>query len=344
MKALYFEKHGGIEDLKFGDRPTPVPAPGEIKLRVRACALNHLDLWVLKGWPGLKLSLPHIGGADIAGEVEECGTEVRSVSKGDRVALIPGFIPENYSDEFVAKGEDSLSPQYRIFGEQLPGGLAEFVLAPSHTVLRIPAQLSFAEAAAPLLVATTAWRMLKHRAQLQTNQSVLVVGAGGGLNSFTITLARDLGAKVIALTSSQEKEKHAKALGAEITLNYKTFPNWGREVRQLAGKEGVDVVIDNVGLTFEQSLLALKRGGKLITVGNTTGPYVQFDNRLVFAKQLSILGSTMGSMSDAREAISYAWRKGPRVWIDREIPLAQGAEAYAILERGEQSGKIVLTP
>lgn len=344
MKALYLKQHGGIEQLNYGEFPTPNPGPHEILVRVRACSLNHLDLWVLRGWPGLKLPLPHIGGSDISGEVHACGSKVSGFQVGDRVALTPGFIPAGVSDEWVARGEESLSPQYVIYGENRLGGFAEFVSAPDHTAIKIPDSLGFAAAAAPLLVATTSWRMLKHCAALQAGQTVLIVGAGGGLNSFTISLAHDLGAKVIALTSSEAKLAKAKLLGAEHALNYKNLPEWSREIKALTNKQGVDIVIDNVGSTFEQSLLSLKRGGKLITAGNTAGPQVHFDNRLLFAKQLSIIGTTMGTMQDARDGIAYAWSKNPQKWIDRELPLSDGAQAFAILERGEQFGKIVLIP
>lgn len=344
MKALYFSKHGDTENLLFGELPPPQPAAGEVLIRVKACALNHLDLWVLRGWPGLKLALPHIGGSDIVGTVESCGEGV-SLALNSRVALLPGFIKNGFADEWTVKGEESLSPEYQIFGETRPGGFSELLVAPAETLLSVPENLTDSQAAAPLLVSTTAWRMLKHRAKVEPGESVLIVGGGGGLNSFSITLAKDLGAKVIVLTSSESKAKRARELGADETINYLDTPDWSRAVKSLTAKRGVDVVVDNVGKpTYPLSLASLARGGRLVTVGNTAGYEVNFDNRLIFGKQLSILGSTMGSTKDAKEAISYAWQKGPQRWIDREMPLAEGRRAYEELKLGSQSGKIILRP
>ncbi len=345
MKALFFKNHGSIENLEYGEIAEEKPKNNEILLKVKACAINHLDLWVLQGWPALKLKFPHIGGADIAGEVVAIGTEVRNLIIGDRVALTPGFIPANYHDEFTKNDEDSLSPEYKIFGEQLRGGFAEYVLAPAHTGIKIPENLNFSQAAAPLLVATTAWRMLIKRAQAKKNESVLIVGAGGGLNSFAIILAKKLGTQVIALTSSEEKENKAKKLGADFTINYLKFPDWHKEVKKITQGKGVDIVVDNVGAkTYLQSILALKRGGRMITVGNTSGPELTLDNRLIFSKQISILGSTMGSQSDAENAINFAWNNLNPILINSEIPLKEGKEAYKALQTGRQFGKILLVP
>ncbi len=345
MKALFFKEHGDLSRLTYGDLPDLKAAPGQVVLKVKACALNHLDLWVLKGWPGLTLELPHIGGSDIAGEIAELGEGVRDWKVGDRVALTPGYIPNGHADSYTTRNEDSLSPAYRIFGETIRGGLAELIQAPAHTLLRIPSELSFAQAAAPLLVATTAWRMLKHRAQLQSGETVLVVGAGGGLNSFSIWLAKDLGAKVIALTRGPAKLAKAKDFGADEVIDYREHLEWSSVVRKLTDKRGVDVVIDNVGAaSYSESLRSLARGGRLVTVGNTSGHTVAFDNRLIFGKQLSILGSSMGSARDAKAAAEYAWKKPLSKLIDRELALQEGLQAYQALEKGSQFGKIVLHP
>ncbi|MFN8390778.1 MAG: zinc-binding dehydrogenase [Bdellovibrionota bacterium] len=345
MKALYFAEHGDTSKLTYGELPDPVAKPGHVIIRVRAAAVNQLDLWVLRGWPGMKLQLPHIGGADITGEVFALGEGISGWTIGQRVALTPGFLPEGASDEYSARGEDSLSPAYQIFGETVRGGFAQFVEAPAHTLIALPNSLSFAHAAAPLLVATTAWRMLKHRAAVKSGETVLIVGSGGGLNSFAIWLAKDLGAKVIALTSTTEKMRRASELGANHVLNYRELPDWSREVRLLTGKRGADVIVDNVGqATFPQSLSAAARGGRIVTVGNSSGYQVTFDNRLMFGKQLSLLGSTMGSAKDAADAIAYAWTKPLGKLIDRELPLMDGKQAYDLLDNGEKCGKVVLLP
>ncbi len=345
MKALSFSSHGDVSKLEYNDFPEPEPGPGEVLLRVRAAALNHLDLWVLRGWPGLKLELPHIGGSDIAGEVVSTGFGVEGWKRGARAVLTPGFLPAGYSDEYTVRGEESMSPRFEIFGESRRGGFAELIAAPAHTLHPIPDHLGFSEAAAPLLVATTAWRMLKQRAKLQKGETVLIVGSGGGVNSFSILLAKDIGAKVIALSGSAEKMRKAESLGADVVLNYRENREWSTEIRRLTDKRGADVVVDNVGAsTFMQTLLAAARGGRIVTVGNTSGYNITFDNRLVFAKQLSILGSTMGSAQDFREAAAYAWAKPLKPLIARELPLKDGREAYEMMEKGNHFGKIVLLP
>lgn len=345
MKALFFKNHGDISNLEYGEITDKKPKSDEILISVKACAINHLDLWVLKGWPSLKLELPHIGGADIAGVIIELGSDVRNLKIGDRVALTPGFIPTNYQDEFTKKGEENLSPEFKIFGENIRGGFAELIIAPAHTAIKIPENLSFSEAAAPLLVATTAWQMLIKRAQVKKDETVLFVGAGGGLNSFSMILAKKLHTKIIALTSSEEKEAKAKKLGADFTINYLNFPDWHKEVKKITEGKGVDIVVDNVGAkTFNKSILSLKRGGRLVTVGNTSGPELNLDNRLIFSKQISILGSTMGSQKDTEDAVNFAWNNLNPLLIDSEFPLNAGKDAYIALQTGRQFGKILLIP
>ena len=343
MKALFFRQHGDFKNIEFGDVPEPQPAEDEVLVRVRACALNHLDLWVLEGWPGLQLLMPHIGGADITGEIASVGRRVFGWTAGARVAVNPGYCAGE--DEWTKRGEDSVSPLYRIFGESRPGGNAEFVTVPANCLIPLPDHISFSHGAAPLLVSLTAWRMLVHRAKLKKGETVLVVGAGGGVNSMSIQLARVLGATVIALTSSEDKKKRALALGASEVINYRDMPDWSREVRRITKHRGVDVVIDNVGATtFEQSLRAVARGGRIVTVGNTSGPVVTFDNRLMFTKQISLLGSTMGSAEDFKKVTQHIWDGSLKPVIDCELPLSAGRSAYERLERGEQFGKIVLLP
>ncbi|MCB0345377.1 MAG: zinc-binding dehydrogenase [Bdellovibrionales bacterium] len=343
MKALFFRKHGSFDNLEFGDLELLPLAPDYARIRVKSCALNHLDLWVLGGWPGLNLALPHIGGSDIAGEIAELGSAVSGWDVGARVAVNPGYLTGH--DEWTLRGEESVSPHYRIIGEHTRGGFAEFVDVPAANLVSIPDSISFTNACAGLLVGLTAWRMLVVRGGLAPGKTVLIVGAGGGVNSFCIQLARSFGAEVIALTSSEEKMARAAELGAQHVVNYKKEPNWSKAVWDLTDKRGVDIVVDNVGAaTMEQSLRAAARGGSIVTVGNTSGHKITFDNRLIFAKQLSLIGSTMGSRRDFEEVSKLLWDGRIKPVVDRELPLAEGRTGYEILEHGEQFGKVVLIP
>ena len=342
MKAIFFEQHGGIEVLKFGDLPNPSPGPGEALIRVRAVALNHLDIWVRRGWFGLRLAMPHISGSDVVGEV--VAVHADSVwEPGTRVMINPGIV--SGEDEWTRRGEESVSPCYKILGEQMRGGMAELLTVPIANVFKVPDELKDEEAAAPLLVGTTCWRMLLKRAQLKPGESVLVVGAGGGVNSLAISLAKAVGATVYALASNAEKCKKALALGADEVINYKQTQNWHVEVTRLTKGRGVDVVVDNVGAhTFGHSLRAASRGGRIVTVGNTTGPEIRYDNRLIFTKQVSILGSTMGSKQDFIDAMNFLWKNKIKTPIDRVEPLKDGIKMLSYLEEGRQFGKIVLKP
>lgn len=345
MKALHYLEHGGIEKLRFGELPEVKPQKGEVLVKVRACAINHLDLWVLQGWPGLTLPMPHIGGADISGEVHSLGEGVKGWNPGDRVVLYPGVIGPQ--DEWTKKGEHSVSPGYRILGEGRRGGFAEYVSIPAENLLALPEDVGFSEGAAPLLVGLTAWRMLKHRAKLQKGETVVVVGSGGGLNSFSIQLAKFMGARVIALTSTPAKLEKSLALGADYVIDYTKNPGWNIEVHKLTDRRGADVVIDNVGAkTISESLRAAARGGRVITVGNTSGANVSFDNRYLFVKQLSIIGSTMGSPEDFKEVMNTIWgnQKHFRPIIDRAFPLKDGKNAYKLLQEGRQFGKVIVVP
>lgn len=342
MKAIFFEQHGGLEVLKYGDLPEPKPAPGHALIRVRAVALNHLDIWVRRGWAGLHLNFPHIGGADVAGEIVSVNAE-STWKPGTRVVINPGLISAD--DEWTRRGEDSISPGYSILGEQLRGGFAEFVSVPAENVFKLPDEIGFEDGAAPLLVGTTCWRMLFKRALLQPGESVLIVGSGGGVNSLSILLAKAAGATVYALAGSSEKASQARRLGCLEVINYRENPQWAVEILKLTKGRGVDIVIDNVGAgTFPNSLRAVRRGGRIVTVGNTSGHEIKFDNRLLFTKQVSLIGSTMGSRQDFSDAMQFLWSHSYRVPIDRVEPLSRGIEMLKRLEDGHQFGKIVLKP
>lgn len=342
MKAIFFEHHGGIENLKYAELPDPTPGPGEALIKVTAVALNHLDIWVRHGWQGLRLELPHIGGSDIAGEIVSVNADSGWTS-GTKVIINPGV--SGGEDEWTRRGEESVSPGYRIIGEQLKGGLAEYVVVPVENVFKQPDGLSDEEACAPLLVGTTCWRMLFKRAALRPNETVLVVGAGGGVNSLSIALATAAGATVYALAGSREKAEKARELGAVHVINYNEVSNWPLEIYKLTKGRGVDVVIDNVGArTISGSIRAVARGGRIVTVGNTTGHAVQFDNRFLFTKQISLIGSTMGSKQDFIDAQQFMLKHNIRAVIDRVESLADGIKMLAYLEEGQQFGKIVLKP
>jgi NADPH:quinone reductase-like Zn-dependent oxidoreductase len=342
MKALYFDKHGELDVIQYGDVPEPEPGPGQVKVRVRATALNYLDIWVRRGWPGLKLEMPHWCGADVAGDVADIGEGVTDWQVGQRVVADPGV--NLFEDEFTARGEDCLSPGYHVLGEHQRGGAAEYIVVPASGLAAMPDDLDYPEAAAPLLVTLTTWRMLIHRAGLRAGESVLVVGSGGGVNSMSIQIAKLAGAVVYAVASNAKKAQLAKELGADVVLD-RSQVDWGREIYKLTAKRGVDVVVDNVGkATLTASMQALARGGRIVIVGNTSGPQTEIDIRFIFGKQISLIGSTMGSHQDFKDVVGILWAGKLKPVIDRVMPLSEGRRAYEIMEKGAQLGKIVLTP
>jgi len=342
MKALCFYEHGDVNVLRYDDVPTPEPGPGEVLVHVRATALNHLDVFVRQGWPGLDLEMPHWGGSDVAGEIAELGEGVSGWEVGQRVVVDPGVTTRE--DAFVRRGEHSLSPGYIILGEDVRGGHAEFVTVPARNVMAMPEGWDFHEAAAPLLVSLTAWRMLIHRGELRAGESVLVVGAGGGVNSMAVQIAKLAGARVYALTSTEEKMEKTRDLGADVVLNYRRDPQWSRTIYKMTDKRGVDVVVDNVGqATLPQSMRAVARGGRIVMVGNTSGPHAEIDTRYVFGKQISLIGSTMGNHQDFRDVMGLLWAGRLKPVVDRVMDLSEGKRAFQILESGEKFGKIVLS-
>ncbi len=342
MKALYFNQHGGPERYHFGEVNDPEAGPGEALVRVHACALNRLDIWVRNGWPGLELPMPHWCGADVAGVIAALGSEVDDIQVGQRVVVDPGI--STRADMFTARGLDSVSPGYHILGEQLRGGAAEYVVVPARNLLQLPDGIDFPEAAAPLLTGLTAWRMLIHQARLRAGESVLVVGAGGGVNTMAVQIAQLAGAKVYVVAGDARKVEAAKQLGADLVID-RSREDWGKALYSLTGGNGVNVVVDNVGAaTLQTSLRAVSRGGRIVIVGNTSGPEVNLDLRYLFHKQISLIGSTMGSHQDFRDVTSLLWSGRLKPVIDSILPLSEGVKAYERLEEGEHFGKIVLTP
>lgn len=343
MKALVFHQHGEADVLQLEeDLPRPDPGEGEVQVRLHAAALNHLDIWVRRGWPGLRLDMPHIGGADGAGTISAVGPAVTGFAEGARVVICPGFATA--ADEFTRRGQHSLSPRFSILGESRSGTFAEYVTVPSEALMEMPEDADFEATAAVPLVFLTAWRMLITQARLRPGESVLVVGAGGGVNSAAIQIARLAGAEVFALTSSPEKMERARNLGADHVFDYRDG-DWSTWIKEMTRKRGVDVVVDNVGkATFQDSLKVLCRGGRLLTVGNTSGPKVEVDIRFIFSKQLHIIGSTMGTPEEFHQVMTQVWAGKLSAVIDRVLPLAEGREAHLLLEQGVQFGKVVLTP
>jgi len=344
MRACVLTATGGIDKLQVKEVPdAPAPQAGEVRIAIRAAALNHLDLFVASGLPGTAEHFPFVVGADGAGVVESVGPEVTAVKSGDRVMLNPGI--SDYSCEFCQAGEHSLCVNYRLLGEHLPGTMAELITVPAHNVARMPAlipALTWSEAAAFSLVTLTAWRMLVTRAQLKADETVLIWGVGGGVSLAALRIAKLLGARAIVTSSDDEKLAAAQALGADVTLNHRT-QEVGQEVRALTKKRGVDVVVDTVGAaTWDNSLRSLRRGGRLVICGATSGPQVGLDLRRLFWHHWSVLGSTMGNAAEYAEIVRRLGKGELRPLVDRVFPLARARDAYERLQRGAQLGKIAI--
>jgi NADPH:quinone reductase-like Zn-dependent oxidoreductase len=342
MKALCFYKHGDLDVLKYDEVADPTPGRGQALVEVKACALNHLDLWVLRGWPGLDLEMPHWGGADISGVVAGWGEGVTGLETSQRVVIDNGINP--VEDEFTLRGEHSMSPRYSIIGEHTRGGFAKYVTVAAKNLVKMPDDIDFTEACAPLLVTVTAWRMLINRGKLRAGETVLTVGAGGGVNSASIQIAKLAGATVYAVASNAQKAQKARELGADFVID-RSRADWGREVQKLTAKRGVDLVVDNVGsATLNTSMAVVARGGRIVIVGNTSGPQVQIDVRRIFGKQISLIGSTMGTPKDFRDIIRMLWSGRIKTLIDEVIPLSEGRRGFEMMERSQMFGKIVLVP
>ncbi|NOZ79065.1 MAG: zinc-binding dehydrogenase [Acidobacteria bacterium] len=340
MRALYFEKHGGTGELRLGGRPLPEPGPGQVRIRLKAAALNHLDLFVLGGMPGIEIPLPHIGGADGAGVVDAAGPGVSGVAVGDEVIFNPGLACGGC--ELCRKGEQSLCVRFGIVGEHVDGTFAEAVVVPAGNVAPKPAHLGWEEAAALPLTFLTAWRMLLNRGGLRAGETVLIHGIGGGVALACLQLAKMAGARVFVTSRSEAKLASARELGADEVIP--AGANVAREVRRLTAKRGVDVVVDSVGeATWLQSLKAAAKGGRILTCGATSGPNPAEEIRLIFWNQLSIIGSTMGSDEDWRRMLGAVTSSGLKPVVDEVVPLDEGRKAYERLVAAEQLGKIVLT-
>ena len=341
MKAVIFEQHGGPEVLKFTDVPDPKIKANEVLVEVRACALNHLDVWVRNGLPGIKIPLPHILGDDIAGVVREVGELVTGVNAGDEVMIQPG-VSCGHCAECLA-GRDNMCDDYDIIGYRRDGGYAELVAVPGVNIIPKPKNLSWPEAAALPLVTLTAWHMLVARANVQPGEHVLIQAAGSGVGSLGIQIAKLRGAHVITTASSDDKLAKARQLGADETINY-TRDDWPKEVKRLTNGRGVDVVFEHTGAaTWPGSILSLKKGGRLVTCGATSGFDAKTDLRHVFYRHLTILGSMMGSKADLLAAMKFIESGQIRAVVDRTLPLAEARKAHELIEDRAQFGKVVLT-
>jgi NADPH:quinone reductase-like Zn-dependent oxidoreductase len=340
MRAVVVRGHGGREVLELADRPAPACRPDEALIEIKAAGVNHLDVFVRKGVPGHTFPLPLVLGSDGAGVVREVGALVKNVKPKDRVAIAPGY--GCGACAACGSGNDPLCRSYGIMGETRDGTDAELCAVPGRNLLPIPEGIPFAQAAAVPLVYLTAWHMVVARAGLTAGDDVLVHAAGSGVSIAAIQIAKLCGARVLTTASSDEKLAKAKGLGADVLINY------AREdvlaaVRAATGKAGVDVVVDHVGeATFETSLKALKKGGRVVTCGSTSGPKLTADLRLIFFKSLSILGSTMGSLGEMHRVWKLFTSGVLAPVIDRVIPLEEVAQAHQALEERAAFGKVIL--
>jgi NADPH:quinone reductase-like Zn-dependent oxidoreductase len=342
MKAAVFYEHGPIENLQYADVPTPVPGPGEVLVRVHAAAINHLDLFVRAGMPGINLEFPHWGGSDAAGEVMALGAGVTGWQEGEHVVVNPSLWCGTC--EYCIAGEESLCVRYRIIGEHVRGGAAEYLVVSAANLFRIPKDYPWEQAAAAPLVFMTAWRSLITQGQLRAGQSILILGAGGGVASAAIQIAKLAGATVYAASRDERKRQHARELRADHVLD--SSGDFGKEIWRLTGKRGVDMVLENVGAaTWDRSLRSVAKGGRVVVFGATSGPHVQLDLRQIFWKQYAIIGATMSNQREFNTVMRLVfWERRLHPVVDRVLPLSEMQTAQRMLEAGEQFGKIVLVP
>lgn len=340
MKAILFHQHGGPEVLEYADFPTPQPGPGEVLVRLRAAALNRLDLWVRNGWPGIRLEYPHIPGADGAGEIAALGEGVGEWEVGETVVINANM---GCGDcEFCRAGKDNLCARWNLLGETRRGTYCEYIALPTRQLFRLPNKFDFHAAAAAGLVYLTAWHSLVSRGKLQNGETVLVVGASGGVNTASIVIAKYLGARVLVVGSDEKKLQLAESLGADVLIDRSKHPEWHKAIFEATNRQGADVIIDNVGTTFPLSFRAARKGGRILTVGNTGGPKFEIDNRFVFGKHLSLLGSTMGTRKDFEDVMTLVTAGKLPVALDQTFPLREARRAHERLESGAQLGKITL--
>ena len=347
MKAVYLYEHGSIENLTYvEDAPVPEPKTGEVRVKVEASAMNRLDLWVRKGWPGLKLPMPHIMGADSAGTIDALGEGVKGWNVGDRVAVNPSKVDCD-GCEWCERGMENICKGYHIMGETTSGTNCEYICVPQRNLINIPEHVSYAEAAAAGLVYLTAWHSLMVRGNLKPGETVLIIGAGGGVNTASLQIAKMIGCEVIVVGSTDEKLAQAESLGADHLVNRNALDdgNWGKVVYKLTNKRGVDMAVDNVGApTMMMSLRSTRPGGRVVTVGNTGGPTFEFDNRYLFFRSVSLIGSTMGTNADYKDVMRLIFAGKLQSVVGATFSFKDVQAAHHLLEEGNVFGKVVLLP
>lgn len=342
MKAVIFHEQGGPEKLQYEEVERPVPGPFDVLVKVRAAALNHLDLWLRKGIPGRQIPMPHISGCEGAGDVAEVGSCVTYIKAGDAVVITPGSSCGRC--EFCLNHQESLCLSYTMTGVQRNGCFAEYVSVPADTLYPLAKTLSYEEAASVPLVFQTAWHMLVARAGIQPGEDVLIHAAGSGVGIAGIQIAKLFGARVFATASTDEKLEKARGLGADILINYKQ-KDFADEIRNITAKRGVDVIFEHIGAeTWQKSILSLARDGRLITCGATTGPDVALDLRYIFSRQLRIFGSYMGSRRDLHNVFRFLEAGKLKPVIDSVFPLSELRKAEEKMEDRNVFGKIIVKP
>jgi len=340
MKAVYYEEHGGPEVLRYGELDEPAVGRGDVKVDVRAASLNHIDLFMRRGLPGIHIPFPHIPGCDAAGVVTEVGEEVTSVEAGQRVLMNPSVSCGKC--EFCLRGDATLCLQYNLIGETTNGTCCERIVIPAENAIPFPDSMSFEEAASLPMVFVTAWRMLITRARLRAGEDVLILGASAGVGIACIQIAKVAGARVFAAAGSREKLALCEELGADVLIDY-TKEDFTKRIREETNKRGVDVVVDYIGHdTWVKSLKSLSRGGRLVTCGATTGYAPQTDLRHIFFRQLEIIGSTMGSKNELMAPLELVFAGRMRPVIGGTYDLKDTAKAHAAMENRETLGKIVI--
>ncbi|MDB4967662.1 MAG: Alcohol dehydrogenase zinc-binding domain protein [Myxococcales bacterium] len=342
MRAVTLRSHGGPEVLTLEELPSPTAGPGQVRVRVAAVAMNHLDVWVRKGLPHLKLEYPFLLGADVAGTVDQVGAGVVGVDEGDEIVVNPGHSCGRCRE--CLSGRDNLCRHYRLMGEDISGGYAEQIVVPAQNVVPRPKSVTVEQAAAVPVTFLTAWQMLTRKAPVKPGDDVLVIAAGSGVGVAAVQIAKLHGARVIATASSDEKLERARALGADEVINHKS-QDLVAEVKRLTGKRGVDIIFEHVGAeVWPKLILAAARGGRIVTCGATSGFDARTDLRHVFFRQLEILGSTMGSKGDLYPILEHVGAGRLKPVVDKIMPLTRAEAAHRLLEGRGIFGKIVLTP
>ncbi|HLI46210.1 MAG TPA: zinc-binding dehydrogenase [Geobacterales bacterium] len=342
MKVVRLYRHGGVENLKLEEDRIPAPKENEVLVRIRACSMNRLDIWTRVGYPGVNIPLPIILGSDIAGSVEDMGSEVRNFSKGDKVLLYPALVCNRC--EYCIAGEHSMCDDLRILGHLVDGGYREYIAVPEDILYKIDSSRSFEEASCLPVTGTTAWRAIFTKASPKPGDVAFVWGAGSGTGIMLIQLLKNLGCKVISTAGSEEKEKRAYSLGCDLVINYKK-ENVVTRVQEFTNGKGVDVVIDSVGSsTFETSIKICKKGGKLVFFGATSGDLVSYGVRIAYRRQITLLGSYLGSKSEFARMLKLFNEGKLKPVIDSIFKLDEVQKAHQRMEQNLHFGKIVIIP